>query len=141
MAKIKSLTDIASKFATVTPARAGDYAKGVEDSTVDWANATAAAEENYQQGVQKAIQNKSFGKGVKNAGSSKYLDGVRNKGEARYGAGVAQAGPAYEKGFAPFHRVIESTTLPPRFPRRDPRNLQRVGAIATALGKAKEQMG
>lgn len=138
MAKIKSLSEIAEKFATVTPQRAGAFAKGVEESTVDWAAVTAAAEGNYQDGVQKAILNKSFGAGVKKAGTAKWKEGVRMHGESRYAAGVAVAGPAYEAGFAPYHRVIESLTLPPRYARRDPRNIARVAAIATALGKAKE---
>jgi hypothetical protein len=138
MAKVKALADIAAKFATVTPQRAEEYTKGVEQSEVDWANATAAAESAYQDGVTKAIGRKAFGKGVKAAGTEKYKKGVREKGGARFSAGVALAGPAYQDGFAPFHQVIQSTQLPPRFARRDPRNLERVRAMATALGKAKE---
>jgi hypothetical protein len=46
----------------------------------------------------------------------------------------------YEKGFAPYRDVIEQTALPPRFPKRDPRNIQRVSAIATALAKKKTGM-
>ena len=138
MAKIRPLSDIAAKFATVTPQRADEYVKGVEASEVDWANATAAAEGAYNDGVTKAISRKAFGKGVKAAGSEKYKKGVREKGGQRFSAGVSLAGPAYAEGFAKFHQVIASTVLPPRFARRDPRNLQRVAAIATALGKAKE---
>ncbi|MCK5645108.1 MAG: hypothetical protein KAJ19_30185, partial [Gammaproteobacteria bacterium] len=104
----------------------------------DWANATKAAEGSYEEGVNKAIARKAFGKGVTKAGSEKYKAGVREKGGQRFASGVAIAGPAYQAGFAPFHRVIAGTQLPPRFARRDPRNLRRVEVIATALGKAKE---
>jgi len=46
-------------------------------------------------------------------------------------------GDDYEKGFAPYRDEIEKTALPPRYPRRDPRNIQRVATIAAALGKKK----
>jgi len=138
MAKIKNIADIAKKFADVTPQRAGEFVEGVEKSAIDWAQAAAAAEGAYQDGVTKAISRKAFGKGVKKAGTEKYKKGVREKGGARFSAGVALAGPAYAEGFAPYHQVISSTTLPPRYARRDPRNLARVAAIASALGKAKE---
>lgn len=141
MAKIKSLEAIAEKFQTVTPQRAGEYVAGVEATEVDWANATAAAESAFEEGINKAIARKAFGKGVKAAGTEKYKEAVRVKGGQRYSSGVAVAGPAYAKGFAPFHRVIAATVLPPRFARRDPRNLRRVEVIATALGKAKEAGG
>lgn len=138
MAKIKNINDIAKKFADVTPQRANEFVAGVESSTVDWAQATAAAEGAYQDGVTKAIARKAFGKGVNRAGSEKYKKGVREKGATRFAAGVALAGPAYAEGFAPYHQVISALTLPPRYARRDPRNLQRVAAVASALGKAKE---
>lgn len=141
MARIKSLTDISKKFMEVTPARATQYAEGVEKMTVDWAQVTAAAEPNYEVGVQGAISKKMFSKGVKAAGTEKMKEGVRTKGSVRYGPGVAVAGPAYEKGYSPYHAAIAALTLPPRRARRDPANLQRVAAIATALGRLKEQRG
>ena len=141
MANIKDLSVISAKFATVTPARAQEYADGVERSTKDWAARTAAAEGNFEVGIQKAISNKAFGKGVKAAGSDRYKAGVRDKGAVRFGPGVAIAGPAYEKGFKPYHAAIASLTLPPRRARRDPGNLARVAAVANALAKLKEQRG
>lgn len=140
MAAIKDLGDIAKKFQTVTPQRAGEYTEGVEKSTVDWAQATEAAEGSYEAGIQSAVQRKAFGKGVRKAGTQKFKEGVRTKGGQRFAAGVAIAGPAYEQGFAPYHRVIAGLTLPLRHARRDPRNLERVAAVANALGQAKERM-
>ena len=141
MAKIKSLAKIGQKFSTVTALAADEYVDGVQTSTVSWAAATKAAEKAYEGGVQKAIQQKRFGKGVSLAGDAKYKKGVAEHGGTRYAAGVSTAGPAFEKGFAPFHKVIESTVLPPRFAKRDPRNLARVAAMAKALGDAKEAQG
>ena len=141
MAAIKALADIARKFVNVTPQRSAEYEAGVKSPKVDWEQATGAAEDNYQAGVTKAIASKSFGKGVKKAGTLKYQKGVAEKGVARWGPGVALAEDAFATGFAPFRDVIERITLPPRFARRDPRNLNRVAAIAKALGEAKERLG
>lgn len=139
MAQIKSIAEIRKKFVDVTPQRAAEYAAGVKSPKRDWETATVAAESNFEAGVQKAVANKSFGKGVKKAGTTKYLQGVETKGVNRWPVGVSLAGEAFEKGFAPFRDVIERTNLPPRFARRDPRNLARVASIAKALGEAKEK--
>ena len=139
MAAIKSISDIAKKFIDVTPGRAAQYEEGVANPRRDWERATAAAESNFEAGIQKAVANKSFGKGVKAAGNEKYQKGVKEKGVSRWPVGVSLAADAYAKGFGPFRDVIERTTLPARYPRRDPRNLARVAAIAKALGEAKER--
>lgn len=141
MAAIKSISDIAKKFIDVTPGRAAQYEDGVKNPKKDWEQSTLAAESNFEAGVQKAVANKSFGKGVKEAGTQKYKDGVIQKGVSRWPVGVSLAQEAFAKGFGPFRDVIERTTLPPRYARRDPRNLARVAAIAKALGEAKERRG
>jgi hypothetical protein len=141
MAQIKDLANIASKFAEVTPGRSQQYEDGVKNPKRDWAQTTAAAEDTYKTAVTQAASKGRFGQGVKKAGTAKWQKGAVEKGVSRFGVGVSMAKDAYAEGFGPYHQVIASTTLPPRFPRRDPRNLQRVAAIATALGKAKEQRG
>ncbi|MBA7699636.1 hypothetical protein ES703_108335 [subsurface metagenome] len=138
MAFIRSIEQIARKFASVTPGRTEDYRFGVENPRRDWANATAAAESAYEGGVTQAIAKKRFGKGVKAAGTEKWSRGAIEKGTARWGPGVTLGEAAYRTGFAPFRDAIERVTLPPRYPRRDPRNLERVKAIVNALTAAKE---
>jgi hypothetical protein len=138
--KTKDLASIAEKFATVTPQRADQYTKGVQAPRVDWAQATAASEESYKAGVTAAAVAGRFGKGVRKAGSAKWQKGAIEKGSTRFQTGVALAKDDYQQGFAPYHQVISGLTLPPRFSRRDPRNIARVTAVATALGKAKEAM-
>lgn len=139
---IKDLASIGRKFTEVTPQRSGEYETGVKNPRRDWAQATAAAEESYKAGVAQAAAAGRFGKGVRKAGTAKQQRGALDKGVSRFGPGVAVSGPAFQEGFGPYHQVISSTTLPPRFARRDPRNLARVSAVATALGKAKEaQLG
>lgn len=138
MAFIRSIAKIAAKFADVTPTRTAEYEYGVANPRVDWQTATAAAESSYEAGVRLGIDKKRFGKGVKKAGSAKWAKGAQEKGTVRWGPGVTLAKDDYAKGFAPYHDEIEKVTLPPRYPRRDPRNLKRVEAIAVALGKRKE---
>ena len=141
MAAIASIADISKKFITVTPGRAGEYEAGVRNPKKDWEQATIASEANFEAGVQKAIQAKSFGKGVKAAGNEKYKKGVIEKGVSRGPVGVQLSQDAYATGFGPFRDIIERVQLPQRYPRRDPRNLARVAAITKALGEAKERMG
>jgi len=141
MAAIKSIADIGKKFIDVTPGRSAQYEEGVKNPKVDWETATAAAEDRFEEGITKAISLKSFGKGVKDAGTAKYKDGVIKKGVARWPAGIRLALAAFVKGYGPYRDEIERTTLPQRYARRDPRNLDRVAAIDKALGELKERQG
>lgn len=133
MANIKSASDIAAKWSSVTPGRSGEYKKGVENPKRDWAEATLAAEEVYKQAVTEAASQGRYGKGVTAAGTAKWKQGATTKGPSRFAAGVALGKEAYIKGFAPYQEVIKSTSLPPRGPKGDPANLQRVATIAAAL--------
>lgn len=138
MAQIRSIDAIAKKFATVTPGRSEDYRYGVENPKKDWQRSTAAAESAYEAGVQSAIGKKRFGRGVSKAGNQAWQDGAKVKGVARWGPGIAIAEPKYREGFAPFRDAIERATLPPRYAKRDPRNLARVKSVVDALVVAKE---
>lgn len=133
MAKIRSISDIADKYARVTPARSVDYSDGVKAPKIDWKTATLEAEENWGAGVTAAIGAKSFGRGVSRAGTEKWQRKAVEVGVPRWGPGVMAARPDYEAGFAPYVDVIRATTLPPRGPKGDPRNIERVTKIAMAL--------
>jgi len=137
MADIKALERIREKWARVTPQRAEDYAAGVSAPRKDWAKVTSAAEASYTAGVQDAIARKAFSRGVLAAGTATWQSRAASVGVDRWGPGI-QAGVAnYEKGFAPYREVIQSVTLPPAYPRGDPRNYARVQAIGEALRKKK----
>jgi len=139
MPPIKSIADITKKFVDVTPGRAAQYAEGCASPSKDWATATEAAETNYEEGVQAGIGRKAFGKGVKEAGTSKLQEGIKKKGVSRWPVGVRLAAAAFSKGFGPFRDAIERVRLPERYKKRDPRNLDRVAAICKELGDLKEQ--
>lgn len=133
MAEIKSLAAIQEKWTRVTPGRIEDFKIGVRNPKRDWATETEKAEQNYTAGVTAAQAKGLFVKGVKAAGSKKWQENALKKGPGRFAEGVFMAGPDYAKGFAPFHKVIEQTDLGPRFPKRDPRNIERVRKIVNAL--------
>jgi len=133
MAAIKPLEAIAEKYTRVTPGRAADYEAGVRDPAKDWETETRGAEKAWEAGVQGAITRKAFSRGVAAAGTKKWQEKAIEKGVPRWPEGVRLAGDDYRTGFAPYHDVIARTTLPPRYPVGDPRNIERVAKIAKAL--------
>jgi len=137
MPAIKSTSSIAEKWARVTPQRAADYASGVKSPTNSWEQNTLAAKDAQAQGVQEALSNDSFSKGVSAAGDAKWQRKASTVGAQRFGPGVQAAKSDYESGFAPYAGVISSTTLPPRGSKGDPRNYDRVKAMGDALHAAK----
>lgn len=138
MAFIRSIQDIAKKWATVTPLRAADYEAGVRNPRRDWAQATGAAEDRWKNGVTNAAAKGYFSRGVIQAGTPRWSFGAINKGVARWGPGVTVAENDYSSGFGPYRDAIERVTLPPRYAKRDPRNLARVKAIVDAMIATKE---
>ena len=140
MAFIRSVDQIASKWAEVTPMRTADYAAGIANPRRSWSAATKAAEKAYEEGVTKSIARKAFGKGVGKAGDEKWSRKASTRGVANWGPGVAEAKGDYAAGFGPYQAAIAATVLPPRYARRDPRNLQRVKAIVDALVAKKESL-
>ena len=133
MAEIKSLASIREKWTRVTPGRTEDYKLGIMNPRRDWEKETLAAAGNWKAGVDAAAQKGLFQKGVSKAGTGKWRDHALKKGPGRFAEGVYIAGDDYQKGFAPYHAAIERVDLGPRFPKRDPRNLERVKRIVDAL--------
>ncbi|MBA7666586.1 hypothetical protein ES703_74667 [subsurface metagenome] len=138
MAEIKSLSAIRDKWTRVTPGRTEDYKLGIQNPKRDWEAETLAGKENWKAGIDRAAAKDMFAKGVSSAGTAKWKDKALKKGPGRFAEGVYIAGPDFEKGFAPFHSAIAAVDLGPRFPKRDPRNLDRVKRIVDALVSVKE---
>ena len=138
MAKVRSNT--AAKWGTNTANATGFYTEGVKNPRQSWSTATQAAAQNQADGITKAIQEKRFQKGVAKAGDSKWSEGAINKGSARFAQGVQAGQSSYETNVQPFLNTIDSVTLPPRYPKGDPRNINRVTAIANALRAKKLSM-
>lgn len=137
MAEVKALAKIKEKWTRVTPQRTEDYKLGVQSPKRDWAASAMAAKETHKAAMVTAAGADSFAKGVAKAGTGKWQSRALSKGPGRFAEGVMIGGDDYEKGFAPYRDEIEKTALPPRFPKRDPRNILRVSTLAAALGKKK----
>ena len=137
MAEIKNMAAIKEKWQRVTPQRTEDYSKGIASPKRDWANEAVAAKANWKAGIDAAAAKDLYAKGVTAAGSGKWKAKALALGPGRFAEGVYQAGGDYEKGFAPYQAAIAAVDLGPKFPRRDPRNLDRVKRVVTALVEAK----
>ena len=137
MPKVKSAAEIAEKYGRVTPARSADFEAGVKAPLENWEEKARGSESSYEQGVQEAIAGKRFGRGVTAAGNAKWQRKTIEVGVGRWGTGVRAGQPDYQAGFDPYAKVIAGTTLPPRFPKGDTRNIDRVNSMAKALHDAK----
>jgi len=137
MPKIRSIDSITKKWTEVTPQRAPQYVEGVNDPKADWKTNTVAAAANYKAAMTLSLTQDRFLKGVNKVNTEKWKSKAIAKGAGRFSEGVALAGPDYSAGFGPFRDVISNTTLPPRYPKGDPRNIDRVRVMADALHKAK----
>ncbi len=134
---IKSASEIAKKWARVTPERTEDYEAGVRNPLRDWAEETAKAESRYEEGIKASILRKAFGKGVAKCGTAKQKAKTILKGIARWPEGVRGAEDDMRKGMGPVVEVLKALVLPPRYKTGDPRNIKRVEAIQQALHKMK----
>ena len=135
--KIKSPSEIAAKFARVTPGRSADYQEGIEGTApAEFERATIAAETVYNQAIAASIARKAFPKGVAGSGT-KWQAKASGPGVGRFAQGAADSADDYAKGFAPYQAVIAGLTLPPRGPAGAPQNIERVRILADALRKKK----
>lgn len=141
MAAIKDAAAIAAKWARVTPGRTQDYTDGITNPRRPWAQSTVAAKGSWADGVSQAIQRDAFSKGVQAAGEQKWSTNTLQKGPSRWAEGVRLGEDAFTQGFEPFRAAIAGLQLPPRGPRGDPRNLERVAAVVRVLRQVKEQRG
>jgi len=139
MPPIKPISEIAAKWARVAPTRQEDYLKGVQSPRVAWEAGATAADAAWKAGTTAAVAGGRFTAGVRAAGNAKWQRKAIELGPSRFATGTQAAAPDFEKGFGPYRAVIESTTLPPRRPKGDPGNIDRVRAMAAALATAKKR--
>jgi hypothetical protein len=135
--KVKDAGTAASKFTQRAAAAAGDYQAGVQGAGEDWQRNTAASADNYAAAVQEAITRGAFQRGVQAAGGAKFASRAATTGARRFPEGVREGGPAFQAGVQPYLQTIAGLTLPPRRPKGDPANFQRVQVIGDALRRRK----
>lgn len=141
MPDIPPIAEIAEKFERVTPGRVPDYTAGVQHPRRDWGDATVAAAGVYTEAMTAALAAGRFALGVTKAGTRKWQEKTISKGPTRWAQGVRMAGVDFARGFQPYRDEIERIVLPPRGPRGDARNLERVRIIAEALHALKLRIG
>jgi len=137
MANIRSITDLAEKYKRVTPGRRTDYENGIAKPKADWANEAQAANGAWKDGIQSAVSRDAFASGVADKGTAGWQADTKQKGPERWATGIGYGSPKYQTNFAPYADVISRTALPPKYAKGDPRNIDRVTAIASALRAAK----
>jgi len=89
--------------------------------------------------VQQAVSNNTFAKRVL-AAQDKYTRNAVAKGAQRYRPGVDAAVSDMTSGLQPYLDVLANLNLPPRLPKGDPSNIQRVAAVDAALRAKKLSM-
>jgi len=134
--RIKPVEKIAEKWKAKASAASGDYKEGLSFPKHDQAEAAIAAEESYNSGVTEAIARGAFVKGVEAAGSAKWKNKSETVGAQRFTGGVTAAVDDFKKGVTQSISVLSGLDLPPRMPKGNPANLERVRIVNEALRKA-----
>jgi hypothetical protein len=130
--RIKPIDQITKKWSSRAGAAGADYTSGIQNPRRPQAQAAADAAGAWAAGVNQAAANNTFGKNVL-AAQEKYLRNAASKGAARYPQGVAAATSDFSSGLQPYLDVLANVQLPPRLPKGDPGNIQRVAAVGAAL--------
>ncbi len=132
---VKSVAQVADKWAQVTPGRSQYYQSGASVAGGQWEEKTLAAKAAFKAAVSAGNIDSLFAGGVKKAGGAKYQRKVVDVGVSRFSSGVTAAKQDFADGMAPMLETIASVNLPMRAPRGSEANLERVRAVATALNR------
>lgn len=138
--RVVSSETAARRFKERGSAASKDYTDGVTGAGGKWAAATAASADNFAAGVQSAIADGRFKKGVEKAGAGKYEEAAKTIGSARFPQGIQAAGPRYQTAVQPYLSALASLDLDtsnPRRPRGDVSNYQRAQLVGTTLRAVK----
>lgn len=128
----RDTASMATKFVARAGQALNDYRDGVQAAGPEWESRTVESEANFEAGVQQAIADKRFGRGVRGSGQKFQVNAV-TLGVPRYGPGVTQAKEAWARGVQPAIDALKALTLPPKGPKRSPQNMQRAQAVVTTL--------
>lgn len=134
--QIKPIDQIVKKWQMRAGAAGSDYVTGIQNPRRPQASSAAAAAQSWATGVQQAVANGTYAKNVV-AASDKYLRNATGKGAQRYPTGITAAAGDFQSGLTPYLTVLSNLQLPPRLPKGDPGNIQRVAAVGAALRAAK----
>ncbi len=139
--EVPSAAEIADKWARVTSGRQQDYQQGVgRTNPANFEAAAVAAAPTWQAGVNQAAAENRFATGLAGAGArwKRKIDAV---GASRFGTGVTAAKEDMNAGVGPYVDALRGITLPPRGPRGDPGNNNRVDLVTSTLNQTRRQRG
>lgn len=138
---IKPLATIVAKYVQRASAAGQAYTDGVNNPRQPWAQSTVNAANTWSAGVQQAITDGRFVRGVQNAGDALWQSKSTTLGAQRYPGGITAGQTKYQNNIQPFLQLLSTLNLPPRMPTGDPANLQRVSSVDTALRNLALQIG
>jgi hypothetical protein len=133
---IKPIDQIVKKWQTNAGAAGANYVYGVQNPRRPQAATAVAAAQSWATGVQQAVTNGSYAKGVA-AGATKYMTNATGKGAQRYPTGITAGVGDFQNGIQPYLNILSNLQLPARLPTGDPGNIQRVSTVDAALRAAK----
>lgn len=139
MVAIKSLAEIADKWAKETPARAPYYEAGIKAPTKDWATEAVEGQQAYEDAMRDPAVLALRSKKIAEVGTGKWQRKTLAVGPTRFRTGVPAAKEDYQKGMTEAHNVISAWVPPARGPRGDPKNYEIVKSIGDALHR--QRMG
>lgn len=135
MVAIRSIDEIATKWAKVTPERAPYYESGIKAPKADWATEAKDGQKAYDTAMADPKVRARREKGITKVGTEKWSRKAIAVGPDRFRTGVAAAEPDFREGFGPYQGVIAAWIPPERGPRGDPKNYDIVKSIGSALHK------
>jgi len=137
MAELKqTLSEVQAKWGDVTPGRAKYYKSGVEKNT-NWQDRTKDSKDLYGAAIAAPDIPDRYAFGIEKTGLSGWKKKTVEKGVPVWANRVRMYAPDFGKEFADYYNELGALkgSKPERFPKGDPRNLERVGHYATGLRK------
>jgi hypothetical protein len=135
MVKIKSVDEIATKWADVTPARAPYYETEVKTAGAEWVKGARDGQKAYEDAMRDPKVLARRAANITDAAGAKFQTKAGTVGPGRFREGIAAGKPYYVEGFGPYREVIAAWVPPARGPRGDPKNYEIVKSIGDALHK------
>ena len=134
MPPLKDLTSSAQKWSRNAGAAATEFAANAQGAADKWGRNTQGAGANFRQAISAGNIQAKFERGVaKAAQMGRFASKLAKVGAGRYSEGVGSAQQDWSSGFEPYHGVLQTLTLPPRAPRGDARNIERVKVVDQTL--------
>jgi len=137
--QVANISNSADKFERRASQAGQDYEDGVSAvSDSEQQSATLDAVDNWEQGVQSAINDGRFESGVQDPSSS-WQGQALEVGSTRFTQGASNAGGTWADSFQEYADTLEALSLQPRGPRGSEGNYQRSRAVGEALNNQRDR--